>query len=65
MFDVRFQTEFDRVASIEEINMIESIINKALGNMATAKLARNATADFHDDYTEDYTAHGLINQPQQ
>ncbi len=62
MFDVRFQSETDRPASIEEINMIESIINKALGNIATAKLARNATADFYDDATNDYTAFGLINQ---
>jgi hypothetical protein len=54
MFDVRFQSETNKPASIEEINMIESIINKALGNIATAKLARNVTAD--------YTEEGKINQ---
>jgi hypothetical protein len=55
MFDVRFQSETDRPATRNEIDVIESIINTALGNVATGKLAYNATAD--------YTKAGLINQP--
>jgi hypothetical protein len=58
MLDVRFETETDRVATIAEIEALEVIINRALQRdgkvIATAKLARNVTAD--------YTAYGLINQ---
>lgn len=58
MIGVRFETETDRVATIAEIEAIEVIINRALQRdgkvFATAKLARNETAD--------WTAYGLINQ---
>ena len=54
LFEIRFKSETDRVATLAEIEALEVIINRALGNVATAKLARNVTAD--------YTAYGLINQ---
>lgn len=58
MFDVRFETETDRVATLAEIEALEVIINRALQRdgkvFATAKLSRNVTAD--------YTDAGLINQ---
>jgi hypothetical protein len=58
MFSVRFETETARVATLAEIEALEVIINRALQRdgkvIATAKLARNETAD--------WTAYGLINQ---
>lgn len=58
LFDVRFQSETDRPATMAEIDALEAIINRALQRegkvFATAKLASNVTAD--------YTAEGMINQ---